>query len=141
MAVTGGHEPGVLLFFRLVVLVCKAAMSYAFYREFRRDLGGRGALLAALVLFTFVPKWFLGPDYTGQQFHWTVAAFLCLHHYVNRGFQKPWLVAVGAVCALLRLSGVPPEYCGVCGAVGGAVCAGAARRRALPLAFPAVSGC
>ena len=57
------------------------------------------ALLAALVLFTFVPKWFLGPDYTGQQFHWTVAAFLCLHHYVSRRFQKPWLVAVGAVCA------------------------------------------
>ena len=98
MAVTGGTT-GVLLFFRLVVLVCKAAMSYAFYREFRRDLGGRGALLAALVLFTFVPKWFLGPDYTGQQFHWTAAAFLCLHHYVSRGFQKPWLVAVGAVCA------------------------------------------
>ena len=49
-----------LLFFRLVVLVCKAAMSYAFYREFRRDLGGRGALLAALVLFAFVPKWFWG---------------------------------------------------------------------------------
>lgn len=98
MAVTGGTT-GVLLFFRLVVLVCKAAMSYAFYREFRRDLGGRGALLAALVLFAFVPKWFLGPDYTGQQFHWTVAAFLCLHHYVSRGFQKPWLVAVGAVCA------------------------------------------
>ena len=98
MAVTGGTT-GVLLFFRLVVLVCKAAMSYAFYREFRRDLGGRGALLAALVLFAFVPKWFLGPDYTGQQFHWTVAAFLCLHHYVSRGFQKPWLMAVGAVCA------------------------------------------
>ena len=98
MAVTGGTT-GVLLFFRLVVLVCKAAMSYAFYRELRRDLGGRGALLAALVLFAFVPKWFLGPDYTGQQFHWTVAAFLCLHHYVSRGFQKPWLVAVGAVCA------------------------------------------
>lgn len=98
MAVTGGTT-GVLLFFRLVVLVCKAAMSYAFYREFRRDLGGRGALLAALVLFAFVPKWFLGPDYTGQQFHWTVAAFLCLHHYVSRGFQKPWFVAVGAVCA------------------------------------------
>ena len=92
MAVTGGTT-GVLLFFRLVVLVCKAAMSYAFYREFRRDLGGRGALLAALVLFAFVPKWFLGPDYTGQQFHWTVAAFLCLHHYVSRGFQKPWLMA------------------------------------------------
>ena len=88
MAVTGGTT-GVLLFFRLVVLVCKAAMSYAFYREFRRDLGGRGALLAALVLFAFVPKWFLGPDYTGQQFHWTVAAFLCLHHYVCLLYTSP----------------------------------------------------
>ena len=97
MVVTGGTT-GVLLFFRLVVLVCKAAMSYAFYREFRRDLGGRGALLAALVLFAFVPKWFLGPDYTGQQFHWTLAAFLCLHHYVTRGCRQLWLVPLGAVC-------------------------------------------
>ena len=73
MAVTGGTT-GVLLFFRLVVLVCKAAMSYAFYREFRRDQwAGAGAGGAgAVCLFAQVV---LGPDYTGQQFHWTVAAF------------------------------------------------------------------
>ena len=83
IGITGGTT-GVLVFFRLVVLACKAGMSYVFYREFRRDLGKPAALLAALVLFAFVPKWFLGPDYTGQQFHWTLAAFLCLHHYVTR---------------------------------------------------------
>ena len=98
MAVTGGTT-GVLVFFRLVVLACKAGMSYVFYREFRRSLGGTGALLAALVLFAFVPKWFLGPDYTGQQFHWTLAAFLCLHHYITRGCRQLWLVPLGAVCA------------------------------------------
>lgn len=132
MAVTGGTT-GVLLFFRLVVLVCKAAMSYAFYREFRRDLGGRGALLAALVLFAFVPKWFLGPDYTGQQFHWTVAAFFVPAPLCEPRVSKTVARGGGSGLRLLRLSGVPPEYCGVCGAVGGAVCAGAARRRALPL--------
>lgn len=94
-----GDTTGVLVFFRLVVLVCKAGMSYVFYREFRRDLGRPAALLAALVLFAFVPKWFLGPDYTGQQFHWTLAAFLCLHHYVTRGCRQLWLVPLGAVCA------------------------------------------
>ena len=98
MAVTGGTT-GALVFFRLVVLACKAGMSYVFYREFRRSLGGTGALLAALVLFAFVPKWFLGPDYTGQQFHWTLAAFLCLHHYITRGCRQLWLVPLGAVCA------------------------------------------
>ena len=98
IGITGGTT-GVLVFFRLVVLVCKAGMSYVFYREFRRDLGGPAALLAALVLFAFVPKWFLGPDYTGQQFHWTLAAFLCLHHYVTRGCRQLWLVPLGAVCA------------------------------------------
>ena len=98
IGVTGGTT-GVLVFFRLVVLVCKAGMSYVFYREFRRDLGRPAALLAALVLFAFVPKWFLGPDYTGQQFHWTLAAFLCLHHYVTRGCRQLWLVPLGAVCA------------------------------------------
>lgn len=96
--ITGGTT-GVLVFFRLVVLACKAGMSYVFYREFRRDLGRTGALLAALVLFAFVPKWFLGPDYTGQQFHWTLAAFLCLHHYITRGCKQLWLVPLGAVCA------------------------------------------
>lgn len=98
IGITGGTT-GVLVFFRLIVLVCKAGMSYAFYREFRRDLGRPAALLAALVLFAFVPKWFLGPDYTGQQFHWTLAAFLCLHHYVTRGCRQLWLVPLGAVCA------------------------------------------
>lgn len=98
IGITGGTT-GVLVFFRLVVLVCKAGMSYVFYREFRHDLGRPAALLAALVLFAFVPKWFLGPDYTGQQFHWTLAAFLCLHHYVTRGCRQLWLVPLGAVCA------------------------------------------
>ena len=98
IGITGGTT-GVLVFFRLVVLVCKAGLSYVFYREFRRDLGRPAALLAALVLFAFVPKWFLGPDYTGQQFHWTLAAFLCLHHYVTRGCRQLWLVPLGAVCA------------------------------------------
>lgn len=98
IGITGGTT-GVLVFFRLVVLVCKAGMSYVFYREFRRDLGRPAAMLAALVLFAFVPKWFLGPDYTGQQFHWTLAAFLCLHHYVTRGCRQLWLVPLGAVCA------------------------------------------
>lgn len=98
IGITGGTT-GVLVFFRLVVLVCKAGMSYVFYREFRRDLGGPAALLAALVLFAYVPKWFLGPDYTGQQFHWTLSAFLCLHHYVTRGCRQLWLVPLGAVCA------------------------------------------
>lgn len=102
-----GTTTGVLLFFRLVVLLCKAGMSWVFYKEFRRDLGRSGAALAALVLLLYIPKWFLGPDYTGQQFHFTVAAFLCLHHYVTRGFRKPWLVAVGAVCACLSFLAFP----------------------------------
>ena len=98
IGITGGTT-GVLVFFRIVVLACKAGMSYVFYREFRRDLGKPAALLTALVLFAFVPKWFLGPDYTGQQFHWTLAAFLCLHHYITRGCKQLWLVPLAAVCA------------------------------------------
>ena len=46
IGITGGTT-GVLVFFRLVVLACKAGMSYVFYREFRRDLGKPAALLAA----------------------------------------------------------------------------------------------
>ena len=105
-AVTG-TTTGLLVFVRLVMLACKGAMSWVFYREFRRDLGRGGAGLAALVLFLYAPKWFLGPDYTGQQFYFTVAAFLCFHHYVTRGFRRSWLVAVGAVCACFSFLAYP----------------------------------
>ena len=44
IGITGGTT-GVLVFFRLVVLACKAGMSCVFYREFRRDLGKPAALL------------------------------------------------------------------------------------------------
>lgn len=102
-----GTTTGLLVFVRVVLLVCKAALSWAFYREFARDLGKSGAGLAALVLFLYTPKWFLGPDYIGQQFLFTVAAFLCFHHYVTRGFRRPWLVAVGAVFACLSFLAYP----------------------------------
>ena len=101
-----GTTTGLLVFVRAVLLVCKAALSWAFYREFARDLGKSGAGLA-LVLFLYTPKWFLGPDYIGQQFLFTVAAFLCFHHYVTRGFRRPWLVAVGAVFACLSFLAYP----------------------------------
>ena len=102
-----GTTTGLLVFVRAVLLVCKAALSWAFYREFARDLGKSGASLAALVLFLYTPKWFLGPDYIGQQFLFTVAAFLCFHHYVTRGFRRPWLVAVGGVFACLSFLAYP----------------------------------
>ena len=102
-----GTTTGLLVFVRAVLLVCKAALSWAFYREFARDLDKGGASLAALVLFLYTPKWFLGPDYIGQQFLFTVAAFLCFHHYVTRGFRRPWLVAVGAVFACLSFLAYP----------------------------------
>ena len=54
IGITGGTT-GVLVFFRLVVLACKAGMSYVFYREFRRDLGKPAALLAALA-FGLLPE-------------------------------------------------------------------------------------
>lgn len=106
MGITG-TTTGVLLFFRFLALACKAAMSWVFYREFRRQLGRTPAAIAALVLFLYIPKWFLGPDYTGQQFHFTVAAFLCFHHYVTRGFRRPWLVVLGGVCACLSFLAYP----------------------------------
>ena len=102
-----GTTTGLLVFVRAVLLTCKAALSWAFYREFVRDLGKSGAGLAALVLFLYTPKWFLGPDYIGQQFLFTVAAFLCFHHYVTWGFRRPWLVAVGAVFACLSFLAYP----------------------------------
>ncbi len=102
-----GTTTGALLFVRAVVLACKAAMSVVFYREFRQTLGRYGALLGAVVLFVYTPKWFLGPDYISQQFHFTVAAFLCFYHYYTHGFRRPWLVVLGAVCACFSFLAFP----------------------------------
>ncbi len=102
-----GTTTGALLFVRAVVLACKAAMSAVFYREFKQTLGRHGALLGAVVLSVYTPKWFLGPDYISQQFHFTVAAFLCFYHYYTHGFRRPWLVVLGAVCACFSFLAFP----------------------------------
>lgn len=102
-----GTTTGALLFVRAVVLVCKAAMSAVFYRDFKQTIGRHGALLSAVVLFVYTPKWFLGPDYISQQFHFTVAAFLCFYHYYTHGFRRPWLVVLGAVCACFSFLAFP----------------------------------
>lgn len=102
-----GTTTGALLLVRAVVLVCKAAMSAVFYRDFKQTIGRHGALLSAVVLFVYTPKWFLGPDYISQQFHFTVAAFLCFYHYYTHGFRRPWLVVLGAVCACFSFLAFP----------------------------------
>lgn len=102
-----GTTTGALLFVRAMVLACKAAMSAVFYREFKQALGRHGALRGAVVLFVYTPKWFLGPDYISQQFHFTVAAFLCFYHYYTHGFRRPWLVVLGAVCACFSFLAFP----------------------------------
>lgn len=106
-AAIAGTTTGALLFARAVVLVCKAAMSAVFYRDFKQTIGRQGALLGAVVLFVYTPKWFLGPDYISQQFHFTVAAFLCFYHYYTHGFRRPWLVVLGAVCACFSFLAFP----------------------------------
>ena len=67
-----GTTTGVLLFVRGAVLAVKLALAVWFYRSLRVALGGRCAYLLALAVLAFTPKWFLGPDYVSQQFHFTV---------------------------------------------------------------------
>ncbi|MDD4849062.1 MAG: hypothetical protein PHO10_00015 [Gemmiger sp.] len=106
MAVTGGTT-GVLLFVRVVMLGAKALLSWVFYREFRPSMGKTGAYLAALVLFVYTPKWFLGPDYIAQQFHYTLAAFLFFYDYYSHNFRRPWQLLPGAVCLSLSFLAFP----------------------------------
>ena len=108
-AVTG-TPPGVLLFVRVTMLIIKAVLSVWFYRSLRAPLGRTSACLLALVLFVFTPKWFLGPDYVSQQFHFTLAAFLFFYGYYAPGPQQYrglWRVAAGAVCACFSFLAYP----------------------------------
>jgi len=109
MALTGGTD-GVMLFFRLFMLAAKAALSIAFWRSFCKPLGEQPAFWGALALFVYTPKWFLGPDYTHQQFFCTAAAFLCLYAYHAPGprrFRRPWLAVLGAVFACFSYLAFP----------------------------------
>ena len=108
-AVTG-TTTGVLLFVRVTMLVLKAVLSGWFYRSLRVALGGRCAYLLALAVLAFTPKWFLGPDYVSQQFHFTLAAFLFLYGYYAPGprqYRGLWRVAAGGVCACLSFLAYP----------------------------------
>lgn len=109
LGVTSGTT-GLVLFVRVVMLLVKAGLSFWFYRSLRGALGGRAAWLLALGLFVFTPKWFLGPDYVSQQFHYTLAAFLFWYGYFAPGprqGQGVWRVAAGAVCACLSFLAYP----------------------------------
>lgn len=108
-ALTGGTT-GVLLFVRGVMLAAKAGLGVWCYRSLRGALGRPAAYLAALGVFLFTPKWFLAPDYTSQQFHYTLAAFLCWYGYYAPGarqYRGLWRVAAGAVCACLSFLAYP----------------------------------
>lgn len=61
-------------------------------------------------MLAFTPKWFLGPDYVSQQFHFTLAAFLFLYGYYAPGPRQCrglWRVAAGGVCACLSFLAYP----------------------------------
>lgn len=61
-------------------------------------------------MLAFTPKWFLGPDYVSQQFHFTLAAFLFLYGYYAPGprqYRGLWRVAAGGVCACLSFLAYP----------------------------------
>ena len=105
-AVTGGTT-GVLLFVRVVMVLAKAGLAVWFYRAMRAKLGAQTAFLAALALFAYTPKWFLGPDYISQQFHFTLAAFLCFYPYFDRGCQGLWRMALGGVFLSLSVLAFP----------------------------------
>lgn len=100
MAVTGGTA-GILLFVRVVMLIVRAALGVWTWRLFRRALPELLAVLLGVGFALYIPKWFYGPDYTGQQYLFTWAALLCLYSYYAgpRRLQKPWQVVLGAVCA------------------------------------------
>ena len=105
-----GTTTGVLLFVRGAVLAVKLALAVWFYRSLRVALGGRCAYLLALAVLAFTPKWFLGPDYVSQQFHFTLAAFLFLYGYYAPGprqYRGLWRVAAGGVCACLSFLAYP----------------------------------
>ncbi|WP_294497088.1 hypothetical protein [uncultured Gemmiger sp.] len=104
--ITGGTT-GVLLFVRAVMVLAKAGLSIWFYRTMRPKLSAQTALLVSLALFVYTPKWFLGPDYISQQFHFTLAAFLCFYGYIDRGCRGLWRMVPGGICLSLSVLAFP----------------------------------
>ena len=101
-----GTTTGVLFFVRAVMLLLKAGLSVWFYRTLRPRLSAQTTFLAALALFVYTPKWFLGPDYISQQFHFAVAAFLCFYGYLenHRGL---WRMIPGGIFLSLSVLAFP----------------------------------
>lgn len=102
-----GTTTGILLYMRIVTLVLKALLSIWFYRTMRRTLAPRTAFLTALALFVYTPKWFLAPDYISQQFHFTLAAFLCFYGYYADGCKKLWRLVPGGIFLSLSVLAFP----------------------------------
>ena len=123
-----GTTTGVLLFVRGAVLAVKLALAVWFYRSLRGALGGRCAYLLALAVLAFTPKWFLGPDYVSQQFHFTLAAFLFLYGYYAPGPRQ----YRGRRLRLSELPRLPADPRCRAGADAGAAPAGPRQCRQMP---------
>lgn len=135
LAVTGGTG-GILLFVRAVMLAAKAVLSLVFYREMRSPLGRTHAWLLALGLFLYTPKWFLGPDYISQQFHFAVAAFLCFYPYYAGGCRRVRYIVPGAVFACLSFLAFPQSIPSAAVIAVGMAVLGARRGEARLLGIP-----
>ena len=98
-----GTTTGALLFVRAVVLVCKAAMSAVFYRDFKQTIGCHGALLSAVVpgAGLYQPA---VPLHRGGIF----VLLSLLHPW----FPPPMAGSAGGGVRLLQLSGVPAKRTG-----------------------------
>lgn len=114
MAVTGGTA-GILLFVRVLMLAAKAALSAAAYRVFAGAMPRAERFLLALALFVYTPKWFIGPDYVSQQYHFTLAAFLCLYAYYAgaKPLRRRWLPVLAAVFACFGYLAFPQSAAAV----------------------------
>lgn len=107
-----GTTTGALLFVRAVVLVCKAAMSAVFYRDFKQTIGRHGALLSAVVLFVYTPKWFLGPGLYQPAVLLHRGGIFVLLSLLHPWFPPPMAGSAGGGVRLLQLSGVPAKRTG-----------------------------
>ena len=107
-AVTG-TTTGVLLFVRGAVLAVKLALAVWFYRSLRVALGGRCAYLLALAVLAFTPKWFLGPDYVSQQFHFTAHDGKRCLQLMRCVFYKLLLLFISLVTAVAHIHRSLPQ--------------------------------
>ncbi len=83
LKVSGGTA-GFYVYMRIIGLFFEIFVAAFVYFSFSEEFGKEKSAIAALLVFTIVPKWIISPEFVNQQILWAVMTIICLYKSIRK---------------------------------------------------------